>query len=84
MIERLRAYGTAFLLTMALFSATPSADPLRRGAVAIVRVAERGRGQGKFDPREAVGTALVLTVPLACHGGTSDDAQGRVEAIGGN
>ena len=65
-LGRLRAYGAAFLLTMGLFSAVPPVpDASGTGGTAIVRVADRRRGPGGFDPGERLDDGVVLTVPLA-------------------
>ncbi|CAA9567013.1 MAG: hypothetical protein AVDCRST_MAG49-3212 [uncultured Thermomicrobiales bacterium] len=65
-LGRLRAYGTALLLTMGLFSAVPPVpDVSGTRGTAIVRVADRRRGPGRFDPGERLEDGLVLTIPLA-------------------
>ena len=60
--RRLAEYGTAFVLTMALFS--PAGEDRPKPTFAVVRLLPRPGPPG-FDPREVVPSGAVLTIPIA-------------------
>ena len=55
-----RVVGTSVLLTMGMLSATPTSR--RMGRYEIVRVVP-SLADGLFDPREIVGSDVVVTLP---------------------
>lgn len=63
--RRIRAYGTAVMLTAAIVGSAPSG--VTAPATAIVRWHAR-RNEREFDPVEVVRADLVLTMPLASAG----------------
>lgn len=77
--RRLVAYGAAFLLTMAMFSAAPSGRT--PAGTAVVRVVDRPK-DGRFRSGEVIGGSLVLTVPLGASagGGATRSAHGSSPA----
>ncbi len=74
--RRFVEYGTALVLTMALFA--PTEEGRTKPTFAVVRLVQR-RGPLGFDPREVVPSGAVLTVPISkAQSGTASMASPQV------